>query len=139
MEKGNLVPIHSLKESAEVYRKSAAWKRFASQLPKHPFIRDRLGLRDGPVGCAWCGQSFKRIENAQVHHTDYNNFCSYPLTKTIPCPTPKRPNRVRSLPDCEGCYYDNRSGFDECVTRVVLIHGYCNLRIEEARRSMAGS
>lgn len=135
----DLIPETSFRESAEIYRRRPEWKRFASLLPKHPFVRERMVVRDSPSGCAWCSKPFgSNIANAQLHHIDYNNFCSYPLTKLIACPTPKRPARTRLLPDCEGCYYDNRSGFDECAARIVLVHGFCNLRIEEARLSAKG-
>ena len=125
----NLVPHASYAESKNLYRNSIAWRRFANRAQRHPFMKEMLLRRDFDHGCSWCRRRFSNPETVQVHHTTYNNVCTYECSIEIATPTGKRPNRKFKGPDCEGCFYENRTGFDDCAGSLVLVHKLCNQKI----------
>jgi hypothetical protein len=82
--------------------------------------------------CPWCERRIK-TSALQLHHIDYEHCCVYTDLIKIPNPTPKRPNRVNKVPDCEKCYSKNPTAFSNCISRVVPVHNLCNMEIEIKR------
>ena len=102
---------------------SPKWRNFARRCIKNPFLRHKLLLIYSRT-CQFCLAPI--ADGYVIHHMNYDNECYYDNTICVLSPTPKKPNRRVNVPDCEYCYNNNRSCFDNCVKNLTLVHKYCN-------------
>ena len=131
IDKDKLIPKISYRE-AKALHSSAKWRPFASKINKNPFIKQYLFNKDNI--CPWCGKAIKYIDSSVVHHIDYNHECDFNAELKIPAPTEKRPERVIRVPDCERCSRERIGLFDQCISRICLIHKTCNFEIIKEKK-----
>jgi hypothetical protein len=125
-----LIPIHRMGESKTHFLdRLEAWKNFAQRITKNPFVQQYLLQTDGHH-CAWCAKPI--LGNCTVHHISYHHYCTYHVTKPIGRPTEKRPNRIRTVPDCESCRHECPERFATCTDKLALVHRSCNKEIADA-------
>lgn len=102
------------------------WKNFAQRITKNPFVKNFLFERDRKY-CAWCD---KKLEGVNViHHTTYEHHCDYGKAIRISSPTVSRPNKTRLVPDCKSCNAENNDRFLACMSKLVVVHLFCNKKI----------
>lgn len=120
------------KTASAKYGSNDEWKRFARGLNANPYFKQYLFDRQGGK-CSICGFDINDFSKTSVRKNDYDNYCRLeaPLIE-VPCPTGKRPDRTRKVPNCEKCYNTHPEFFNECATRSELSHKYClSLNSEE--------
>jgi hypothetical protein len=122
----SLVPHTGSAEAKTKCSDKSAWRNFAQRITRHPDVQRYLQTREAGL-CTHCKQPLHG--KFQIHHIDYDHHCSFGVTKKIAAPTPKRPNRVRSIPDCQACSLQRKELFDECMSRLTVVHAGCNAKI----------
>jgi hypothetical protein len=122
----SLVPRIASAEAKAKCRDKEAWRNFARRITHHPDVQEYLHTREAGL-CTHCKQPLHG--KTQIHHIDYDHYCSFGIMKTIATPTPKRPNRIRSIPDCKACSLQRRELFDKCMGRLTVVHAGCNAKI----------
>jgi hypothetical protein len=116
-----------------------AWKLFARRIQRHPFVKAHIIRRDYENGCPWCDRPFTSTENLQVHHVDYDHACTFLRSVTLDQPTSKRPSRSYTGPDCQSCGQCCPDQFEACMSRLRLVHPFCNARIAKAENELRGT
>ncbi|MCH5586351.1 hypothetical protein MK805_15515 [Shimazuella sp. AN120528] len=121
-----LIPSVSSQKARDKHKTNIErWKMYARRMQKNPFMKKYI-VREGNNKCSWCEGYLNKYV---LHHTDYDHLCFYEVCIEFPNPTEKRPNRRVKVPDCETCFYTNRTAFQECAKRVKPVHVFCNKEI----------
>ena len=77
-----------------------------------------------------CWFCHKEIDGDFVlNHLIYNYTCNYADIIKVPNPTPKRPTKMRKVPDCEKCFSKSPQTFYTCELRLVPVHEGCHFLI----------
>lgn len=127
-----IIPIESIAEINFLSKENLkGWKNFAHRITHNPFVKKYLFKRDGNK-CSWCNRDL--TQGCNIHHITYAHYCTYDVSKEIHTPTDKRPNRTRIVPDCESCRKNNEERFLTCMSKLSLVHGPCNQKIEIQRK-----
>ncbi len=130
-----LIPKIKYRDASIKHSRSESWLNFAARLTKNPFVKNFLHSRDGD-NCQWCGRRF--LQSPTVHHVDYDYTCIHTDTIRIANPTEKRPNRTAAIPDCESCANNQPQSFNACMSRLVLVHSFCNMKISKEDETLDG-
>lgn len=120
-----IIPKNSYSDFKK-YPKSLPWLNFSSRITKNPFVKEYLLKRDGRY-CKWCKKAF--IKEPVIHHLDYNHECSFNQNITVSCLKKTGKKGTRNTPNCELCMLENINAFKSCMSRLVLVHDYCNYSI----------
>lgn len=123
-----LIPKISYATARQTHGRSEEWLNYARRIARNDYVKGFLASK-GPT-CPCCG--LKLNSNAVVHHIDYDHRCAFRITIRVEASTPKRPSRTHEVPDCESCRADDERRFHSCMSRLVLVHRLCNLRIAQA-------
>lgn len=126
-----IIPVIGSMEAKIKHNGSKEWKLFARKITKNPFMKNVVANRHSNR-CSWCNRSIR--SEFILHHVDYDHQCMYGIETVISRPTEKRPNKKVIVPDCETCNKIRPEYFNECVNRLVPVHGKCNAVIEEYRK-----
>jgi hypothetical protein len=108
------------------YGSSDAWRNFARRITRNLFAKAHLFNREGGQ-CALCSRPLGEV--FVIHHIDYDHTCSFNKTLRIDASTPKRPGKLRTVPDCEACKVECEARFRSCLSRVTVVHKGCNARL----------
>lgn len=127
----SVVNINHKADMMDKHRNSPSWQLYASKICGNPFVADYLRTRENGR-CACCGR--RLIKKPNIHHIDYDHECVYDKGIRISSPTEKQPKRKLLVPDCRTCFITNRDKFNACMSRVVLVHTYCNYIISRQFR-----
>lgn len=104
------------------------WECFITRMRRNPFTREYLRERQQNV-CPVCRQTLDP-EKTWMHYTDYDGSCKFvKSTKdlaTYPCPSKSKPNCKEKAPSCEQCMLKEPELFDQCMSKLILVHGPCN-------------
>jgi hypothetical protein len=106
------------------------WLSFSVRAGRNPYMAGYLMERDQQC-CRWCGNPL--FTSVQIHHRDYVWICAFSAVLTFAHPTPARPNKPRTVPDCAACHGECAERFDACACRMACVHPLCNAAIERAR------
>jgi hypothetical protein len=108
---------------------SDAWRNFARRITRNPFAKSHLFDREAGK-CALCkrpvGGAFV------IHHLDYDHICSFGKTQRVDASTSRRPDKLRTVPDCEACKFECETRFLSCASRLTIVHRVCNMRLSLA-------
>ena len=124
----NPIPINSIQDFIEKYKQDTGWKKYKSKITKNIFVKRYLYAVDGST-CPFCHREFK--SEPIIHHLDYDHTCTFEKIIELDTSTIKRPNKMTTVPDCESCHNDNNSIFLECMNKLMIVHSYCNKRIND--------
>lgn len=117
------IPINNRRVLSSVYSSDESWKIFSERICKNEFVKMYLeGFQDKK--CAICHKDLNKY--SILHHTDYDHKCALynsGLNWRLP--------GTRVQPNCELCYNVNKDWFDECVSRLKIVHNSCNHTIED--------
>lgn len=128
MNRDSLLPEIDRHEQMERHiNEKARWRNFAGRAQKNPFMKLSCWMRQHGR-CAICHRPVS-TDNCILHHLDYGRICLTSSCIKVPSPTEKRPNRQITCPDCERCSHENPSEFHECLSRLVIVHKGCHLRL----------
>jgi len=117
-----IIPNSERKDFTKIYEENS-WKNFASRITKNPFVKEYLLERDG-CNCQWCNKELGL--NFVIHHISYDHSCTFDKMIILKRPTEKRPNKESKVPDCKLCMEEDKNRFNECMTKLVLVHSPCN-------------
>ncbi len=126
----SVVNVNTYHEMAEKHVKSQEWRNYAKRITANPAMKRFVFERDEGV-CRFCGRPVH--SNWVLHHMDYDHECKSADTVRVAHPTPKRPNRTAKVPDCAACRESGDGMFNECASRLVLVHNSCNATISEIK------
>jgi hypothetical protein len=126
----SLIPQSASAEAKAKYLDKNAWRNFAQRITHHPDVQEYLHTREAGL-CSHCKQPLN--ESVQIHHIDYDHYCSFGTMKIIATPTRKRLARSRSVPDCKACSQQRRELFDRCMSKLTVVHASCNAEISMLR------
>lgn len=129
----NIININQSIDMKEKHNNNEKWHLFARRITKNEFMKKYLRIKYDNI-CPWCGYPLN--DNFVIHHIDYDHECFTGDIITIPHPTPKRPNKVNKVPNCESCKNNNKDKFKECIKKIVPIHKYCNYEIEKINKGI---
>jgi hypothetical protein len=135
VKRADLIPIMSSGEARGRHQREP-WLMFARRMQRHPYVRSFLMSRDSGHCCPCCDQPLWLHQRLLLHHTDYDHHCQSTRRVEFPTPSERNPNRTFRGPDCEACHAENPAAFNSCVSRLVMVHGLCNARIEQARSAL---
>jgi hypothetical protein len=131
MSNDSLVPKNT-SYKAKQNHDSVAWLRFGRKCQKNPHMRKTIRERDNNQ-CRWCLGLIKDHQEPVLHHVDYDHVCTFAGDVCTYSPTAKRPQRMFNGPDCRKCEIENVDGFNACVSRLALVHSYCNFEISKRK------
>jgi len=135
MKKIDLIPKMAKVEARLKYKDAGEpmyHRRFASHILKNPYVKSYLLERQDHL-CPWCRKPIDENKDySHIHHIDYDHVCDYDGTLEVHHPTPKRPDGVYKAPDCESCSKKNSESFQQCMSRLSVVHAICNKLINDA-------
>lgn len=125
----SVINLETITDAQEKYHNSKEWQNFAKLGIKNPFLK-KIMLDKYNNTCQFCHRPIK--EKFVLHHLTYDYECNKERVKIL-SPTKTYPERTLNLPDCENC--DNK---EECISRLVPVHSFCNKLISDIRGIMVG-
>lgn len=125
-----VVNTHSQKSKKIKYENNQKWKNYSQRITCNPYVKQYLIDKYDGI-CQYCGLPIK--DEFVIQHKTYDKECTTDTTIEISHPTPKRPNKIRHVPDCENCYK-----FHECVDDALYpVHKGCNFLISKETYKIA--
>lgn len=118
----NLFPQLSSSQARLKYEREA-WLNFGRRITKNPFVKQFLISRDGNC-CSWCKKRF--IKGTNIHHISYDHSCSFHKTTRISRVTSVGRIRTSIIPDCQSCSIEQPMAFQNCISKLVIVHPVCN-------------
>lgn len=131
-----LRPTGTTAEFKAKYANSLAWRLFAKWITRNAWIRRQIADRQGGK-CAVCGLPLEAIRQgkADLHHCDYDWTCTGSAQKIRLRFSPTRREMIRErMPDCTACFASDPAKFEQCATRLAMVHITCHGIIHDQRR-----
>lgn len=116
------VAVNNRRILENTYTNDVSWKVYSETICKNDFVKSYLQKVQNNL-CSVCKKEID--DSAVIHHVDYDHkcaFCNSGLEWRIP--------RKRVQPNCEQCFHDHREWFEQCVSRLKLVHSNCNYIID---------
>ncbi len=100
-----------------------SWERFNVLAPRHPHMREVVERRTRLL----CDRCLNRLpeEGGKVVPTDHDHICKNDASVRMVLDESNEPI-TQTMPDCGQCHYENPELYEECVSRLTLVHpGEC--------------
>ena len=107
--------IKNYKDMKIKYEGSKNWFKFSRRIRYNKYVKQTL-LERQDYKCAFSGQQLD-TDNSFIFHVDYDCICTNSREIKIPAPTPKRPDKKRTLADCEHC-----DSPEKCFSKLLAVH-----------------
>ena len=116
MKKKKIINIDTSSDAKAFYQDSNEYIYYRN-ICKNPFVHSEL-MKEQNQKCAFCGHTFNS-SIPMIHHISYMHECKSQL------------NTEKKKPNCQLCYESTPHMFKECMSKIALVHPYCNMIIEK--------